>query len=483
MRRLLIAVLLISCARPAAATADDAIFHLALGDPARKDRELPVTLDTLVDSSTGARITPGELAARLQSTRLLLLGEEHTSVEFHRVQLQVLRALQASGRRVLVGLEMFPYTQQPSLDRWNSGELTDMAFVDQSQWYEHWGYPWNYYRDIFLFCRDARIPMYAVNAPREVVTAVRKKGFVNLTPDEAAHIPAHVNVDSPEHLAYFKAAISEGGATHPGMSDEALKGMLAAQATWDAAMGWNAVAALKTSIDPSAIMVVLVGNGHVAYGLGIERQARQFFDGGIATLVPVPVADSDGAPITSVRASYANFTYGVADERDAAYPSLGISTMPAQGGRTIIDVEKDTPGARAGLDGRRYHHRRRRSAACGQSDVQPADGWKAVGRCRRAEDRPRRRRADVAGPADARGRAADDRNEVESARPGAWSHAHAITHTQTIPPIGGRERRRDTRGPLARSRPDAHRVFDIGLPEMALENHPRDRPCQRLRGD
>ncbi len=157
MRRLLIAVLLISCARPAAATADDAIYHLALGDPARKNRELPVTLDTLVDSSTGATITPGELAARLQTTRLLLLGEEHTSVEFHRVQLQVLRALQASGRRVLVGLEMYPYTQQPSLDRWNSGELADVAFVDQSQWYEHWGYPWNYYRDIFLFCRDARI--------------------------------------------------------------------------------------------------------------------------------------------------------------------------------------------------------------------------------------------------------------------------------------------------------------------------------------
>ena len=349
MRRVLMAVLLISCVHPAGAAADDAIYHLALGDPARKNRELPVTLDALVDSATGARLTPRELAARLQSTRLLLLGEEHTSVEFHRVQLQVLRALHESGRRVLVGLEMYPYTQQPSLDRWNSGELTDTAFVEQSRWYEHWGYPWNYYRDIFLFCRDARIPMYAVNAPREVVTAVRKKGFANLTPEEAAHVPAHVDVESAEHFAFFKAALSEGGATHPGMSDEALKGMLAAQATWDATMGWNDVEALKRANDTSAIMVVLVGGGHVAYGLGIERQARQFFDGGIATVVPVPVTDSDGAPVTSVRASYANFVYGVQGERDAAYPTLGISTTPGQGGRAVIDVEKDTPGARAGV--------------------------------------------------------------------------------------------------------------------------------------
>ncbi len=331
MRRLLILVLLMTSAALSAAAPDDAIYHLALGDPARKNRDLPVTLDTLVDSATGASITPRDLVMRLKATRLLLLAEEHTSVEFHRVQLQVLRALQVSGRRVLVGLEMYPYTQQAALDRWNRGELTDTAFVDQSQWYEHWGYPWNYYRDIFLFCRDARIPMYAVNAPRDVITAVRKKGFTNLTPDEAAHVPAHVDMDSAEHLVYFKAALNEGGATHPGMTDEALKGMLAAQATWDAAMGWNAVQALKTANDPSAIMVVLVGSGHVAYGLGIERQARRFFDGGIATLVPVPVADADGAPIASVRASYANFTYGVAGERDATYPSLGISTMPGQG--------------------------------------------------------------------------------------------------------------------------------------------------------
>ena len=153
-----------------------------------------------------------------------------------------------------------------------------------------------------------------------------------------------MDVDSAEHLAFFKAALSEGGTTHPGMSDDALKGMLAAQATWDATMGWNAVEALKRSGDASAIMVVLVGGGHVAYGLGIERQARRFFDGGIATLVPVPTMDSDGAPVTSVRASYADFIYGVAGERDAAYPTLGISTTPGQGGRTVIDVEKTRLG-------------------------------------------------------------------------------------------------------------------------------------------
>ena len=44
-------------------------------------------------------------------------------------------------------------------------------------------------------------------------------------------------------------------------------------------MGWNALQALRTHGGDKAIMVVLVGSGHVAYGLGAERQARLWFDG------------------------------------------------------------------------------------------------------------------------------------------------------------------------------------------------------------
>ena len=95
---------------PPAAQADDTLYRLPLGDPARKGRELPVAVDTILDTASGATLTPEELAARLHDTHLLLVGESHTSVEFHRVQLQVVRALHRAGRRVLIGLEMYPYT-------------------------------------------------------------------------------------------------------------------------------------------------------------------------------------------------------------------------------------------------------------------------------------------------------------------------------------------------------------------------------------
>ena len=76
-------------------------------------------------------------------------------------------------------------------------------------------------------------------------TAVRQKGIANLSPEQAARMPPKVDTDSAEHLAFFKASFGDGDALHGGMTDEAWKGMLAAQATWDAAMAWNAVQALE----------------------------------------------------------------------------------------------------------------------------------------------------------------------------------------------------------------------------------------------
>jgi S1-C subfamily serine protease len=114
-------------------------------------------------------------------------------------------------------------------------------------------------------------------------------------------------------------------------------------------MAWNAVQALKGATDANTIMVVLVGSGHVAYGLGIERQARAWFDGAVASVIAVPMADDTG-PTSPVRASYANFVWGVTRELASAWPSLGLSTRAGDGGRrAVIDVEKDGPAAPAGL--------------------------------------------------------------------------------------------------------------------------------------
>ncbi|HEX2643280.1 MAG TPA: ChaN family lipoprotein [Thermoanaerobaculia bacterium] len=344
--------LLLLAAAPLAA--QDRTLHLAIGDPARREREAPLVLDAITDTRTGEVIAPDDLAARLAGSQLVIVGEEHTGLESHRAQLRVIQELHRAGRTVMVGLEMYPASEQRFLDQWHDGLLTEEGLVRLSRWYTNWGYNWAYYRDIFLFARDAGIPMFAVNAPREVVTSVRKKGFQNLTEEESRYLPSRVDTSSEEHKTLFRAYFGDDDPLHSGMRPEDLERMYAAQATWDAAMAHNALRALRErgKGSPEAVMVVLAGGGHAAYGLGIQRQARsQGFSGKITTVAPVPVSTEDGKVVEKVQASYAELVWGVLPESAPPFPSLGLSTSAGEAGgpRKVIFLTDESPAEKAGF--------------------------------------------------------------------------------------------------------------------------------------
>lgn len=343
-------------------------LHLPIGDPDRKDREVAVVLDGVVDTTTGEVLTPAELPSRLAEVRLLFVGESHTDMDIHRVQLRVIETLHRAGRRVMIGLEMFPYMAQPHLDAWSAGHLTEQGFLDTADWYGSWSYNWLYYRDIFLFARDHGLDMVALNTPRKTIRKVREEGLDALSDDEAAHVAPSVELGNAEHRRLFRSYFDDDDPIHASMSEEQWDGMVRAQATWDATMGYNAVRALDVdgdgdgdgnrdgNGDGSTILIVLIGSGHVAYGLGIERQAAQWLDAAdasMASLVPVPVEDGDGEPIATVRASYTDFIWGLPAPAPPLYPELGVSTREIdddEGRRRVIFVSENSPAAAAGVE-------------------------------------------------------------------------------------------------------------------------------------
>ncbi len=331
------------------AWADQAVLHMEIGDPARRGKEVELRLDGVTDTRTGEIITPQQLAERLAGVGLLFVGEDHTNLDFHRVQLRVIQELRRAGREVLIGLEMFPYTQQATLDGWISGLYTERGFVELAEWYTYWGYRWEYYQDIFAYARDNGVAMFAINTPRDVVKAVRKKGFRNLTPEEAERIPHDILPATDDQRHMYMNFFDADDALH--MNEEAMDGMLRAQTTWDATMGWNALRALEERGGEDAIMVVLIGSGHVTYGLGAERQTAPYYDGEIASVIPLEIVDDDDQPIETVRASYANFLWGLPKAQDTVYPSLGVSLMGKLGKRPtqLIQVSEDSVADRAGL--------------------------------------------------------------------------------------------------------------------------------------
>jgi uncharacterized iron-regulated protein len=328
-------------------------MNLPFGDPGRRDREAQLILDAVTVTSTGESLTPEGLAERLAGVSLVFVGESHTSPGVHEAQRRLIEALSAAGRRVKIGLEMFPYTEQATLDRWVESGGSEEDLVRDAHWYKYWGFDFRYYRDIFALARARRLPLVAVNTLREVVTAVRKKGFEQLTPEEAAHIPSpkEIDLDSEEHRRLFSALM--GGDAHGDMPASALDGMFRAQCTWDATMAYHAVQALsgQTAADPADVVVVLLGSGHVAFALGAPRQARKWFSGPMATVIPLPIIDDDGNR-TRVRASVADYIWGLPpDPATSPYPALGVTLAERKdvAHPVIATVSAGSPAAQAGL--------------------------------------------------------------------------------------------------------------------------------------
>lgn len=333
------------------ASAGENILDLPIGDTNRAGREIEVTLDGVVDTRAGELITPAQFAQRLAGTRVLFIGEEHTTPEFHDVELAAIKALHDAGREVLVGLEMYPYDQQQPLDQWIDGKLTEIGFVDLSGWYVYWSHHWGYYRDIFNYAREQGLRMYGVNMPRAAVNLVREKGFDALDAETRKHLPPKIDLTNAEHRRLFRAYFSDDDALHSRMSDAALDSLYRAQVTWDASMGWNAAQALEQHGGKNAIIVILIGAGHVAYNLGGVRQLEANYAGEVRSLIPVAVRNADGKPVGPVRASYADFIWGVPGRDGPGLPVLGVSLAGRIGKEPskVIQVDKDGSAAQAGV--------------------------------------------------------------------------------------------------------------------------------------
>ena len=327
---------------PADAASD--VEQLRLGDSARRERSVDVVLDGVTDTRTGELIDTVELARRLKDVRVLFIGEEHTNGEFHRVQLNVIEALRAAGRKPIIGLEMFPWGPQPALDRWSRGELDEARFLDESRWYDVWSHHYGHYRDIFRYARDQRLKLVGLNAPRDVVRTVRSKGFEALPPETRGRFPPNIDLSNTEHRTLVRAYFDDDDPLHAKMSDEALEGIYRAQVTWDAAMGWQAGQTLTDPADLREIVVVLIGAGHVAYDLGAARQLASGFKGGIASLIPVTVPKR-------INAAYAQFVWGIPRTAQPTLPVLGVSLRGRLGQQpsAVIQVETGSSAAAAGV--------------------------------------------------------------------------------------------------------------------------------------
>ena len=194
--------------------------------------------------------------------------------------------------------------------------------------------------------------LQGLNVPRDLVSQVRKEGFESLSDDDRKRLPPEIQPADDSYRRLFLSYFDDDSGMH-GMEGEMLEGFLRAQSSWDASMAWSAVNVLQDAPlkqDGGAILVVLVGSGHVAYGYGVQRQAEPWLDGKITTLIPVPVT-TDSEPVETVSASYADFVWGVAEESWPRFPALGVATRAQDdGSRSVLFVNDESPAVELDLE-------------------------------------------------------------------------------------------------------------------------------------
>ena len=66
-------------------------------------------------------------------------------------------------------MEMFERSQQPILDRWSQGLLTEEEFLKEVQWETTWGMDYELYQGILDEAKSHHLKVLGLNVPRDLV--------------------------------------------------------------------------------------------------------------------------------------------------------------------------------------------------------------------------------------------------------------------------------------------------------------------------
>ena len=321
----------------------DPTLTLKIGNPKLKDKIMEVAVGAVISGETGASVDFERMIREMRTARIIHVGETHNSMPMHELQFQVIRALYAQDRHLAVGLEMLPVTVQETLNKWTAGILTKDEFIREVSWYVNWNFNFGYYEKIFDFAREHRLPVYALNIPREIITKIRMRGWDTLTEGERALIPSAPDLSNADHRALIRA-VFESSDLPPQMKgaglDMVFEGLYRSQSAWDEVMGANAVRGAESE---GRRVVVCAGSGHLLYNLGLNRRAHEKSKLPFKTVIAVVVpAGKKSLPVSRAIGDY---VFGLPEEPKPAFPTIGLSFKKVDNLENLVIDTKPTEGA------------------------------------------------------------------------------------------------------------------------------------------
>ena len=275
------------------------------------------------------------IIAELRDKRLVAVGETHTSYAHHLAQLEIIRRLHAQQPDIAIGMEMFQAPFQSVLDAYVAGEISEQQLLQQSGWFDRWGYDYRLYRPILEYAREQRIPVVALNISTELKERVSEVGVDGLSAQERQQIPGEIDRSDRDYEQRLRQIYEQ----HQQLDTDGFERFVEVQLLWDESMASRAAAWLRDH--PRTTMVLLAGSGHLLHGSGIPSR--------VSRRIPVDsviVLPGDGLEIAP---GVADFVIFPAAAQLPAAGLMGLYLDKAETGVRVGGVGGDSSAAAAGV--------------------------------------------------------------------------------------------------------------------------------------
>lgn len=210
-----------------------------------------------------------EVIAGVSPKKIIYIGENHDQFSNHVMELKVIQELYGRGKRIAIGMEMFQRPFQKYLDEYIEGNIDEREFLKGTQYFKRWGFDYQLYRPILLFARSEKIPVLALNQRQEIVDKIFRNGIDSFSEEERKSLPKDMDFSDEAYKRRLEKIFQE----HEHFGAKNFDFFYQAQIAWDETMAETIDRFLKNqSVDQ---MIILAGNGHLAYGSGIPKRTER----------------------------------------------------------------------------------------------------------------------------------------------------------------------------------------------------------------
>ncbi len=112
-----------------------------------------------------AEINREEFLERIAKARVLFLADFHALQQSQKTQVQILDSLMSmkDRKKQILCLECIEFRHQKKVDDFMKGKMSETDFLKKIKWQQSWGFPWEFYRPLFLWAKRSQVPIIGLN--------------------------------------------------------------------------------------------------------------------------------------------------------------------------------------------------------------------------------------------------------------------------------------------------------------------------------